>query len=273
MSVTPNKRERASFLSGLAEGSIVMAHVVNALILREIKTRFGRHAGGYLWVLAEPVFYIVGLLLLKKLLSDSTIHDGYSAAHFASGILTFFLFRSVVHRSMTAVSGNRGLLMHPIVTPLDILLARTVLELVTNLLVICLIATGILAIWGDGLPAEPLSLLGILGVAACLGLSLGLVLGAAAAVWPVVERIVSPFFRFLFFVSGVFFVPASLPPELREVLLWNPVLHITEAARPAWIRQPVETYGTLLYPIAVAWLLLPFGLMVERLARSRIAPA
>jgi capsular polysaccharide transport system permease protein len=174
---------------------------------------------------------------------------------------------------MAAVSGNRGLLMHPIVTPLDILLARSLLEAATSLVVTCVIATGIFVLWGEGLPAAPLALLGVLAVAAGFGLSLGLLLGAAVAVWPVVERIVAPLLRVGFFISGVFFTPASLPPELRDLLLWNPVLHITEAARAAWLSVPIETFGSLTYPIAVAWLLLPLGLVSERLARSRIAPA
>jgi capsular polysaccharide transport system permease protein len=126
-------------------------------------------------------------------------------------------------------------------------------------------------IWGEGIPASPLALLGVFVVAASFGLSLGLVFGAAAAVWPVVERVVAPLLRVGFFISGVFFMPASLPSELRELLLWNPVLHLTEAARAAWLPPPTETYGTLLYPLASAWALLPLGLVSERLARARIA--
>lgn len=273
MAVADSRRALAPHRHSITDGVVVMAHVVVALMLREIKTRFGRHAGGYLWALAEPVMFIAALLFFKTAILGSAIDNGHSVANLAAGVLTFFLFRDVVRRAMAAVSGNRGLLMHPIVTPLDILLARSLLEAATSLVVTCVIIGGIFVIWGEGLPAAPLALLGVLAVATCFGLSLGLVLGAATAVWPVVERIVAPVLRVGFFISGVFFMPASLPPELRELLLWNPVLHITEAARAAWLPPLIETYGTLLYPIAVAWVLLPFGLVSERLARSRIAPA
>ena len=258
---------------GMTEGLIVMGHVIVALMLREMKTRFGRHAGGYLWALIEPVMFIAALLLFKVAILGSGIQDANAVASLAAGVLAFFLFRDIVQRALAAVSGNRGLLMHPIVTPLDILLARSLLEAATSLVVTCVIATGIFVLWGEGLPAAPLALLGVLAVAAGFGLSLGLLLGAAVAVWPVVERIVAPLLRVGFFISGVFFTPASLPPELRDLLLWNPVLHITEAARAAWLSVPIETFGSLTYPIAVAWLLLPLGLVSERLARSRIAPA
>ena len=260
-------------LQSMTGGAIVMGHVVVALMLREMKTRFGRDAGGYLWALIEPVMFIAALLLFKTAILGLAINDADTVANLAAGVLTFFLFRDIIQRAMTAVSGNRGLLMHPIVTPLDILLARSLLEAATSLVVTCIIVGGIFVFWGEGLPAAPLALLGVLAVAASAGLSLGLVFGAAAAVWPVVERIVAPLLRISFFISGVFFIPASLPPELREWLLWNPVLHITEAARAAWLSSPIETYGTLLYPVALAWILLPFGLASERLARSRVAPA
>lgn len=257
----------------MTEGLIVMGHVIVALILREMKTRFGRHAGGYLWALIEPVMFIAALLLFKIVILGSGIQDANSVASLASGVLSFFIFRDVVQRAMAAVSGNRGLLLHPIVTPLDILLARSLLEVATSLAVTCIIIGGIFVVWGEGLPAEPMALLGVFAVAAFLGLSLGLVLGAAAAVWPITERIVAPLVRVAFWVSGIFFTPASLPPEVRDLLLWNPALHITEAARAAWLSASFETYGSLLYPIAIAWLLLPVGLVSERLARSRIAPA
>jgi capsular polysaccharide transport system permease protein len=242
-------------------------------MLREMKTRFGRHAGGFIWALVEPVMFIASLLLLKSAVFGSTIKDSNSAANLAAGILTFFLFRNILQRAMAAVSGNRGLLLYPIVTPLDILLARSLLETATSIVVTCLIVIGIFILWGEGVPAAPLSLLGVLTVAAGFGLSLGLLLGAATAVWPTTERFVAPLLRASFFISGVFFIPASLPPELRDLLLWNPILHITEAGRAAWLYAPIELYGSLIYPIAVAWLLLPLGLMSERLARSRIAPA
>ena len=112
----------------MTEGLIVMGHVIVALILREMKTRFGRHAGGYLWALIEPVMFIAALLLFKIVILGLAIDDADTVANLAAGVLTFFLFRNIVQRAMAAVSGNRGLLMHPIVTPLDILLARSLLE-------------------------------------------------------------------------------------------------------------------------------------------------
>lgn len=260
-------------LQSMTGGAIVMGHVVVALMLREMKTRFGRHAGGYLWALIEPVMFIAAILLFKTAILGLSINDADTVVNLAAGVLTFFLFRDIIRRAMTAVSGNRGLLMHPIVTPLDILLARSLLEIATSLVVTCMIVAGIVILWGEGLPAGPMALLGVFAVAALLGLSLGLVLGAAAAVWPITERIVAPLLRVAFWVSGVFFTPASLPPELRDLLLWNPALHMTEAARATWLSAPIETYGSLSYPIAMAWLLLPLGLVSERLARSRIAPA
>ena len=261
------------YRKGLTDGLIVMGHVVAALMLREMKTRFGRHAGGYIWALIEPVMFIAALLLFKVATLGSGLQDANAVASLAAGVVSFFLFRDIVQRALTAISGNRGLLMYPIVTPLDIMLARSLLEAATSLVVTCLIAAGIFVLWGEGLPAAPLALLGVLAVAAGFGLSLGLLLGAAAAVWPVVERIVAPLLRVGFFISGVFFTPASLPPELRDLLLWNPLLHITEAARAAWLSVPIETFGSLTYAIAVAWLLLPLGMLSERLARSWMAPA
>jgi capsular polysaccharide transport system permease protein len=256
----------------MGDAASAMGHVVFALILRETQTRYGRHPGGYLWAIVEPVFFISCLLFISNALGRSS-HTGITAMHFASGVLTFMLFRQTVQQSLAAVSGNRGLLMHPIVTPLDIILARVLLEAATNLLVTCIVAVGIFVIWGLGPPASPLGLLGIIALSSSLGLAFGLLFGAAAGVWPIVERILSPVMRVMFYISGVFFVPSALPSNVRDALLWNPVLHVTEAARVAWLEMPPETYGTLAYPVAVCAGTLLVGMAAERLARSRISGA
>lgn len=259
--------------AGFGAGAVVLAHVVRALMLRETRTRFGRHRGGYLWAVAEPVAYIAGLLLLAGALGRAEVREAESAVHFAAGVLAFLLFRETVQRAVSALSANRGLLMHPPVTPLDLVLARALLEAATGLVVAVVVGLGILAIWGGGVPAAPLALLAALATASLLGLAAGLLLAAAATAWPVVERAVAPLMRIGFLISGAFFSPDALPPALRETLLWNPVLHVTEAARNAWLAMPPETHGTLLYPLAVTWALLPLGLAAERAARSRVAVA
>jgi capsular polysaccharide transport system permease protein len=253
---------------GLAEGARVQARVVGALILRELKTRFGRNNLGYLWAVIEPVLLIT-IIAAVFMVVGGELRRGFPTASFvASGYVPFRLFMSVLQRARSAVDGNRGLLMHPRVTALDVIAARALLEGATYLSVMVVLVLGIVALGFDGPPHSPLGLVADLALAMLLGLGLGLVIGAASVLISTVERLLAAFNRVMFFISGIFFVPASLPGELREPLLINPLLHITEFARISWY-GPVafETYGSLGY---VAWWVLGLvclGLVAERAVR------
>src|SRR6201999_2003253 len=103
-------------------------HVIGALILRELHTRFGRENIGYLWVIAEPML-LAGVV--------ASIHAG-SKAHFGSdirsvpfallGYCMFILFRSIFGRGESTLQSNQPLLYHRMVTIFDMLLARAILE-------------------------------------------------------------------------------------------------------------------------------------------------
>ena len=45
-----------------------MSRVVTAMMLREVKTRFGRHRFGFVWVLIEPIVFLTGFLAIRMAL-------------------------------------------------------------------------------------------------------------------------------------------------------------------------------------------------------------
>jgi capsular polysaccharide transport system permease protein len=51
-------------MASLAQGWRIQTRVIQALIIRELTTRFGRENIGFLWVMAEPLLFavLVGLL-------------------------------------------------------------------------------------------------------------------------------------------------------------------------------------------------------------------
>jgi capsular polysaccharide transport system permease protein len=76
-------------------------------------------------------------------------------------------------------------------------------------------------------------------------------------------------FRLMFVVSGIFFVPAMIPEPYREILLLNPVLHLTEAGRAMFFPNFTQVYGSPIYVIWWILALLFFGMFSDRLVRVR----
>lgn len=78
---------------------------------------------------------------------------------------------------------------------------------------------------------------------ALMGFGVGLLRGYATLFAPVFERLYAILSRVLLFVSGVFYMPSFMPPQLREWLVLNPVLHGVELVRLGLYDQ----YPTIVY--------------------------
>jgi capsular polysaccharide transport system permease protein len=257
-------------MHSLARGFFAQIHVIEALIIRETRTRFGRHSMGYIWAFAEPLLWI-GTFLLVFQLGRRNIPNGMDAIGFlATGLLPFILFRATVSRTMGAINANKALLYYPQVRPLDLVMARGILEWATLSLVF-LILLLINTIYLEHLPLEnSLKIITGLMMSGVLAGSFGLVLGSLATMAPAIENLVSPLLRPLLWVSGVFFTAAELPSNVRNVLIWNPLLQIAEMVRDGWFRSFDSDYYN--YGYLACWLLAMafFALTLERVARRNL---
>lgn len=247
--------------------------VVVALMLREIQTRFGAARLGYLWAVIEPVLWIATFWALFQLVGRTTPDDMEMSMFLATGLIPYMLFRKSADRAAHAVDANKGLLFYPQVRPLDLVIARTLLEVATLTVVFALLATASFLYIGDYVVDDWLTFLFGFALAGALGASLGLVLSALGVFFPVVERIQGPVMRPLFWVSGILFTANGLPSVAREVVLYNPVLHAVEITRTGWFREYHSLYSSAAYPLAWIVSLTFFGLALERVARRRLEVA
>jgi capsular polysaccharide transport system permease protein len=244
--------------------------VINAIVLREMRTRFGRHRMGYLWALFEPVMYIATFAVFSVLLGRRMPHGFAVVPFLVTGFLPSLSFSHVATQGMHAINGNRGLLFYPDIRPLDLVISRTLLEIATYLLVFMLLMAG-WALWEGRLEVHnvPLTLAGML-LAAGLGGSLGLVLCGLSVFSSSVERLAGPLMRPLFWISALFFSTNELPSEPRGVMLHNPVLHVVELTRSGWFPGYDVPEVSVWYPAVWILVLAYFGLTLERVARRRL---
>ena len=254
----------------LLRGAETQARVVYAVILRETRTRFGRNQLGYLWALLEPIFWIAtfwGMFLIV----DRRMPNGMEAMPFlATGIVPYELVIKTSDRASGSVEANRALLFYPHVQPLDLIVARSLLEIATYGLVF----TVLLGFWalvsGELNVDDVLRTMQGLGLAGLLGMSLGTVLCAGSTYSKAVDRIRGPIMRPLFWVSGIFFTANAIPLSYREYFLWNPILHCTEMVRDGWFpgyhAQDASPTYVMLWIIALAFC----GLTLERNVRTKI---
>ncbi|EYD76927.1 STRUCTURAL ELEMENTS, Cell Exterior, surface polysaccharides/antigen [Rubellimicrobium mesophilum DSM 19309] len=117
--------------------------VVVALMLREMATTYGRKPGGYVWVVVEP---IAGIAIMSWLFMAIGLRSPSLGTNFpifyATGLLPYSTFLIVSQRVSQSLKFSGRLLDYPRVTVMDTLMARYLLNLLTQVLVAYLVIGG-----------------------------------------------------------------------------------------------------------------------------------
>jgi capsular polysaccharide transport system permease protein len=166
---------------------------------------------------------------------------------------------------------NRPLLAFPVVTALDTVIARFLLQALSGFAVAVIILFAILAIFDDpiALDVKPLALGFFLAIT--LGLGVGLVncwLFAISRSWELIWGIIS---RPLFLVSCVFFSFASVPEFVRDVLWFNPLVHLVGSFREGIYPTYDAAHVSPAFVLGIVLVLVTTGLIAIRSSATRLA--
>ena len=241
--------------------------VFAALMLREMITRYGRSFGGYIWAVVEPMAVIGMLSLVFSQFLDSPPYGESFLLFFSTGYLPFFFFISVAGQVGSGLSVNRELLQLPMVKPLDVLIARFVLAFLT-LLFVSVIVFGIVSITvHHSLHIDPVALIAAFASASALGLGVGTLNAFLFALLPAWRQVWGLLSAPLMILSGIFYTLDSMPSQIQDVLIWNPLVHSVGITRAAFFPSYHADYANLGYVMALAVAMLLPGLFL--IARYR----
>jgi capsular polysaccharide transport system permease protein len=186
------------------------------------------------------------------------------ALFLALGVLGFHLFKHAAMRSMEAVSANAALFAYRQVKPVDTVLVRAALEGAIQFFVGVLLLAGASLFGFEVLPHDPLGVMAAFFLLWLFGAGLGLMLSVGVTLVPEIGKVTNLVFTPLYFMSGVMFSPAMLPPVAREWLLLNPIMHGLEGMRAAYFPGYHRAVGVDLgYLGAFALLSFLFGLALH----------
>lgn len=256
--------------TSLARSLTIQGRVLHALLMREVITRFGRENLGVLWLVGEPMIFTLGVMAVWTALG---FHHGSGipiVAFAITGYSSVLLWRNCATRSSQAIESNRGLLYHRNVRPLDLFLTRIAVEIAG--------ASGSFAVlsiafmWMGLMPLPRDMLQVVLGwvLLAWFGASLALIIGGAAAVSTLAERLWHPAAYLLFPLSGAAFMVEWLPENFQRIVLLLPMVHGTELLRDGWFGDTVRTHYDVGYTSLVCLMLTLAGLQMVRVASRRL---
>ena len=243
--------------------------VVSAMVAREANVRYGDSRLGYLWAFVEPALFFVIFLSIRTLIADRVPFGESAVVFLLAGIIAFRAFRSIQTRMMTAITGAKALMTFPVVTPFDAVIARGAIETLTMSTVIVVFYTLVLSTTETVEFHDPVDFTGAMLALTILAFGTGCFSAVMVVLVPTFRIVVALSGLPLLILSGIFYVPASLPPEYLAILEWNPVLHCVE-----WFRDAVYLDYTVTldrsYPIQFGLIAFGLGLIMSQVFRVRV---
>lgn len=245
-------------------GFEVQKAAVNALFLREIKTRFGKYRLGYLWAALEPMAHMLILLGIFGYIMRRTMPDISFPVFLINGIVPFFMFSNITNRSIGAIEANQGLFNYRPVRPIDTIIARTILEALIYAVVYVLLMA-IVGLLGEEFEVVNLiSLVLVWLMLIIFSCGIGLIFMVIGKTFPETEKFLPILLKPLYFISCIMFSLHAIPKEYWPYLLWNPIVHVVELSRAAIVPGYSSDGVSLSYLTLCALVSLFVGLVLYR---------
>jgi len=250
----------------------IQRRVVWALVLREMLTRYGRHNIGFLWLFLEPMLFTLGVTALWT--ASKTIHGSNLpiVAFAITGYSSVLLWRNMPGRCIGAIGPNLSLLYHRNVRPIDIYLARLILEAAGATMSFVFLVLFFSFIGWLELPEDVLQIAAAWCMLAWFGASLALFLGALSETSETVEKLWHPAAYILFPLSGAAFLVSALPDAAQKFVLLLPMVHGVEFLREGYFGSQITAHYDIAYMALWNVILTLFGLAQTRKISRILVP-
>jgi capsular polysaccharide transport system permease protein len=254
------------FLIGMSR----QIRVVTALTLREVRLRNSKFAFHQLFDLLEALAFIVGHWIIFVFLHRQLLIGDSLLVFITTGILPVLYFRTISIRAAGGIAAAKSVTNIPTVEALDYSLARATVEILSYTILFTCFFAGISAcnLSKLAIPYNPFAVIESLAFLTLFAFGIGIANSFIIHIFPLYKMFWGAFSRVQIFMSAVFFIPEYMPPGIKNIIVWNPMMHFVALFRTGFF----PTYPTHLlsvpYMILCSLITLLIGLMLERVLRN-----
>jgi lipopolysaccharide transport system permease protein len=257
-------------LASLSRETWKFRDFIIASVKREFATKYQNTQLGVFWPVAHPLAMIVIYTLVFSELMRPSLpgHESRFAysIYLTAGLVTWTLFSDLLSRSVVVFVGNANLMKKVSVPQIAFPVIATASALLHFVILIAIFLLFLL-LSGNFPGIAILAVAPVLAVAVLFAVGLGVLLGTVNVFYRDVEQSTAIVLQFWFWLTPIIYPIDTLPPVVKSLLGWNPLSSIMKAMQDIFVSHKFPDWGTLIYPLAVAVVLV----MLARGAFNRLA--
>ncbi len=239
-------------------------------MMHDIKNRFFGSGLGQIVMVLWPFAHILLLIIIYSFMKRPNPYGDSLIQYTAVSVMPFIIFNYVSRWIVYSAGTNRQFLQYPIIKPLDLLVGRCLLEIVSITIVTVMLIIFVTAMGDSAMPSSPLQACYAFFATLFLAIGMGFLNGAIALVVPLWLLVYTIVIILAWAASGVIFVASYMPEQIRTPLSYNPLLNCTEWFRSAYYSDYPTLVLDRMYVLKFGLITLTMGLILERLLRRLI---
>ncbi|MEO0417714.1 MAG: ABC transporter permease [Pseudomonadota bacterium] len=245
--------------------------MIQALTSRELMTRFGRQNIGFLWIMVEPLLFAALVGVVWSFLRGPTANGLSLLAFVITGYVPLTFLRHSFGRSASIFVANSALLYHRQIKVLDFILVRVLIEAIGTMMAFVFAAIVLIFFEVFPVPANVGALVAGWAIYAFFVFSVCTVLAPLSEVSEVVEKLVPISVYISIPFSGVFNLASWMPPNIREALMWSPMVSGMELMRYGVFGDVITPYYDIGKALGISVVCLLVGLILCRRVRRMMS--
>ncbi|MET7247937.1 ABC transporter permease [Methylobacterium sp. EM32] len=246
----------------------VQLDVLGALMLRDMRTRFGGTMWGYGIAVGWPCAHILVITAAYVLMKRPT-PIGDSIVLFAvSGLSPYIIMNYMSRKMMEGPMQNKQLIYFPQVKFFDVVISRALVEICTSSLSIIMVFFLATCFGANVIPRDTFTFCQSMILSILFAMSLGFMNVFISQMLPQWQIGVIVPTIIMYFTSGTIIVTEAMPQIIYEYVQWNPLMHIVKVCRSGFY----PGYGQdsdILYVLLVSGNLALIGLLGIRFVVPR----
>ena len=225
-------------------GLATRLNLIWVLIWMNFMPKSNRDSLKLFWVFAEPAGQLMILMLVFNLIGRTAGYGPSFALFMMTGVVMLNLFNSGSQKVMVAVVQSRNRARLPGVGLLHAPVAQAIFQIIVAIgyTSVLTYAVGVYE-HVETMPQHFDLVAEAFFWAGLMSFGVGLCRAYVSEYAPGVHKVYSIAMRAMIFISGIFYVPSFMPPQIRDWLAWNPVLQTIERFRMGMYDQ----YPTIVY--------------------------